>query len=129
MADRKLRSFGVGVAAVFVLLGTLRLLHAGLGGSWWLLCVAAIMLLLALLVPGLLRPLYRVSLTVGRALGWFNSQLLLGVVYYFVVTPIALVIRLLGHDPLHRRLEVTRSSYWKAAEHQPDSDRYWERPF
>jgi voltage-gated potassium channel Kch len=124
-----LTSFGAGLAGVLSVLAVLRLLHAGLGRSWWLFCAAAVVAVAALLLPSALRPLYHASRKTGFALGWLSTQLLLTVVYYLVVTPIALALRLLGRDPLKRRPEPTRTSYWQAPEHRLGSDQYWQRQF
>ena len=56
----------------------------------------------------------------GRAtypIGFVVSNLLLGFVFYVVVTPIALLLRVLGKDPLERRVDPAASSYW--VERQP----------
>ncbi|MGQ9560883.1 MAG: SxtJ family membrane protein [Candidatus Oleimicrobiaceae bacterium] len=129
MDDKRVRCFGLVLALVMAIGGAVRLLHDDALLSRLLFCAAATISLVALTLPGLLRPVYRVSLLLGRALGWFNSQLLLTLTYYLVVTPIGLVLRLFGHDPLHRRLEPTRRSYWRTREPQPLGETYWERQF
>ena len=45
-------------------------------------------------------------------IGWVVSHLLLGVVYFLVLTPIGLTLRALGRDPLERRFDQSASSYW-----------------
>jgi hypothetical protein len=47
----------------------------------------------------------------GEGLAWINTRIILGVVFYGVVTPIGLVMRMFGHDPMRRRLERTGESY------------------
>ena len=44
-------------------------------------------------------------------IGWVVSHLLLGVVYFLVLTPIGLTLRALGRDPLERRFDQSASSY------------------
>ncbi len=66
---------------------------------------------LALVAPSLLGPVHRVWMRFAHALGWFNTRVLLGVIYFVVMTPIGLVMRILGRDPLDRRLN-DRVSYW-----------------
>jgi hypothetical protein len=46
------------------------------------------------------------------ALAWVNTRLILGVFFYLVLTPSGLVMRLLGKDPLRRRIERSAKSYW-----------------
>lgn len=51
----------------------------------------------------------------AEGLGWFNSRVLLSIVYYFVVTPIGILFRLFGNDPLF--LKETRNSMYNFREH------------
>lgn len=109
---RQLRVFG---AAWLVLLAacSLRLWHHHHPAP------ALTLLLLALLVPlaGLahaevLRRTYLGLSTLTSPLGWALSWIVLTLAYYAVVTPIALVMRLGGHDPLRRRFDRSAASYW-----------------
>jgi hypothetical protein len=57
-------------------------------------------LLLALLVPAILKPFAVAWFGLSKVLGWFSSRLLLGIIFYFLVTPVALMRKLLGKDML-----------------------------
>jgi hypothetical protein len=57
-------------------------------------------LLLALLVPALLKPLAVAWFGLSKILGWFSSRLLLSIIFYLLVTPVALLRKLLGKDRL-----------------------------
>lgn len=78
-------------------------------------------LALAALVPGVLgwvRPaavrwLYLGATYVTFPIGYVVSHVVLAVVYYLVMTPIGCLMRLLGRDPLQRRFEPARQSYWE----------------
>ncbi len=74
---------------------------------------------LALVAPSLLGPVHRLWMQVAHAMGWFNTRVLLGVVYFVVMTPTGIVMRLLGRDPLDRRLG-DRPSYWVERKPHPD---------
>lgn len=71
-------------------------------------------------VPPLRLPVYRLWMHLVFPIGWVFSHLLFGFLYYGIVTPIGSLMRLFGHDPLHRRRVTGASTYW--AEHQPDTD-------
>ncbi len=58
-------------------------------------------------------------MALGHALGWVNSHLILGLVYVVVLQPIALVMRLLGHDPLRRRWDPNATTYREVREPKP----------
>jgi Saxitoxin biosynthesis operon protein SxtJ len=79
------------------------------------------------LAPQMLRPLY-VALTAGTLpIGFVLSHLTMAAVFYGVVTPIALVFRLMGRDALQRRFEPGRSTYWEPRRQAQDKTRYFRQ--
>lgn len=105
------RSFGIVFTVFFAIIGLLPLLH-GHGLRLWALAVSAVFLLLALLFPACLAPLNRLWTKFGMLLHHIVSPLALGILFFLVVTPIGLVMRLFGKDPLRLRLDRSASSYW-----------------
>ena len=75
------------------------------------LALGAALVLLALVAPRALAPAHRAWMTLAAMLAWINTRILLGLVFYGVVTPIGLVMRLVGRDPIERRLDPARTSY------------------
>lgn len=61
--------------------------------------------------PLRLRPAFSIWLRVARAVGRVNIRILLFLVFVFIFIPFGLIMRLTGHDPMHRRLR--RGSYWE----------------
>jgi Saxitoxin biosynthesis operon protein SxtJ len=105
------RTFGLVFAGLFLLiaLGPLRHAHPP---RWWALGVAAVFALIALLKPSLLTPLNRLWIKLGVLLGKVVSPIALGVLFYGILTPLGLVIRLSGKDPLRLKLDRNAESYW-----------------
>ncbi len=62
--------------------------------------------------PTTMRLLYLGAIHVTFPIGFVISHLILGLVYYLLITPIGLTMRICGKDPLFRKLEIRRSSYW-----------------
>lgn len=73
--------------------------------------VAAALLVVGLFLPSWAGRFDRAWMRLARALGYVNSRVLLTTVYYLVITPFGLIMRLLGRDPLRRR-DSGRDSYW-----------------
>ena len=46
-------------------------------------------------------------------LGWINTRLILGIFFYLILTPVGLIMRLFGRDPLHRKLDRKATTYWE----------------
>ena len=105
------RSFGL-------VMGAACLVIAGIGfwGGWtsWPVWagVAAAFGTLAWLAPGLLSPLNRVWFWFGLALHKVVNPLVMGVLFFIVITPIAMLMRIFGKRPLGLALERDTSSYW-----------------
>lgn len=112
MHDSKhMRSFGLIVGGIFVCIGLWPLLRTGQVLRLWALLPGGVLMALALLWPQSLTPVYRLWMTIGEALGWLNTRIILGAIFYLLFTPIGLYMRLRGYDPMRRRLEPEADSY------------------
>jgi Saxitoxin biosynthesis operon protein SxtJ len=108
---RQLRHFGYLVGGIFGMIGLWPLLWRQENPRLWALALAGILVVPALAAPRALAPVYRVWMALGEVLAWINTRIILGVVFYGVVTPIGLAMRLVGHDPMRRRFEQAGESY------------------
>ena len=116
---RELKQFAALWIGFFGLLGLMVLLRKS---SWpaaagcWIVAVAG---LVGLFRPTFLRRAYVVWMCLALPIGWAMSHLLLLAIFFLVLTPIGLVMRLFGHDPLERRVDRLAKSYWTP--HEPSS--------
>ena len=90
--------------------------------------VAGIFVAFALVWPRALAPVLRGWMKVGHALGWVNSRIILSVLFFGVVLPLGLLMRLFGKDPVARRRDASATSYRIAAAPQADP-KSMEKPF
>lgn len=115
-------------------------LYAGAGAwlTWegnrgqWLMCallvgVAFAGLLLCLFSKRAGRTLYRTWMFAALPIGWTVSHLVLAVVYYLLLTPIGMLRRTLGSDPMTRSLDPSAASYWRSHTQQRDPGRYFRQ--
>jgi polyferredoxin len=93
---KDLRRFGLTVGGIFGLIAVWPLIARGEPARWWALIAAIGLLLPATLVPAVLQPVHRIWMKAGHALGWINTRILLGIVFYGLVTPLGLIRRVLG---------------------------------
>ena len=105
------RSFGIVFAVVFCVIGLLPLAFGG-GARLWSLGVGVAFLLVAVVAPAVLAPLNRLWLRFGLLLHRIVSPLVLGIMFFVVITPMALVMRALGKDLLRLRFDRAAASYW-----------------
>jgi Saxitoxin biosynthesis operon protein SxtJ len=105
------RSFGLTFAVVCTLAGGL-MLWKGNDRAIVAFSLAAIFLLAAVVYPRVLHPLNIAWMTLGHLLNKVVSPIVMGVIFFGLVTPVAAIMRLRGRDVLRRRFEPTGRSYW-----------------
>ena len=89
----------------------------------WAMVVAGAFLVLALFVPKVLGPANHLWTKFGLLLHNIVSPLALGILFYFVVTPTGLLMRIFGKDPLRLRFDAAADSYWiKRTPPGPDAE-------
>lgn len=110
------RGFGIVFACVFAIVALWPLMAGG-QIRLWSLAVAAGFLTVAAIRPALLAPLNRLWMKLGLALNAVVSPVVMAAMFFGTVTPIGLLMRILGKDPLRLRLDPRQPSYW--IERQP----------
>ncbi len=105
------RSFGLVFAAAFALLALYLAWH---GNAWWptVSMPAPLLLLLALTRPALLAPLNRIWTKIGLALGAIVAPVVMAFIYFALITPMAVLARLLGKDFLCLARDPAAPTYW-----------------
>lgn len=105
------RSFGFVLAGFFAVV-SIWPLFSGNGPRLWAVGSAALLLLVASAAPRLLGPANRLWFRFGLLLSKFVSPVVMGLVFYLAVTPIAFLMRALGANLLGLKVEPGASSYW-----------------
>src|SRR5262245_4137765 len=105
------RSFGFVFAAVFLVIGLLPLI-GGHSVLVWSLATGAAFAVVAVAIPSILAPLNRLWLKFGLLLHRIVSPVVLGILFFVVITPMGIGMRLFGKDPLRLRIDRSTKSYW-----------------
>lgn len=77
--------------------------------------------------PQLLRPLYVAWMVLAFPIGWTVSQVILALIFYALFTPVALIFRAIGRDPLQRARQPALDSYWTSKATPADPRRYFKQ--
>jgi hypothetical protein len=136
--ERHLRGFGTACVAAFAAIGAWVLWrHSILGfdlraDTAWRVALAlwalsAVCGVLRLTAPNWLRPLYVGLMAASLPIGLVMSHIVVGIVFFGVVTPIALLFRLMGRDPLQRRFERRALTYWVPRRSLTDVAKYYRQ--
>ncbi len=128
-AFRAEREFGLIVGSILVLLG-----------AWWLyrgkftlaaeivMPAGALLVIAGLLFPRALIYPSKVWLLFGEGLSYVTTRIILAIVFFFVITPIGVIKRLMGWDPLSRR-GPKGESYWKPYSERQRDPRHYEKMY
>src|SRR6476619_6344107 len=126
---RREREFGLIVGGVSVLLS-----------GWWIyrgkfsnashltLPLGSLLILLGLIWPRVLVWPNRAWMLLAEGLSFVTTRIILGIVFFLMITPIGFVKRLTGWDPLDRR-SSRRSSYWKPYSERQRDPRHYEKMY
>ena len=104
------RSFGIVFFIVFILIAIYPLVNQEEVRTWSLI-ISFIFLFLALLNSKILTPLNKLWFKFGILLGRIVSPVIMGLIFFLVVTPIALIMRIIGKDLLNLKFNKEKS-YW-----------------
>ena len=105
------RSFGIVFFIVFLLIGLYPIINSHNPRIWSLL-ISIIFLILGLIDSKLLTPLNRIWFKLGIFLGKIISPIIMGVIFFLVVTPIGIIMKILGKDLLNLKYHKNIQSYW-----------------
>ena len=105
------RSFGIIFSIVFLIIAIWPLLSAS-EIRYWSLVISVIFLILGLMKSKLLTPLNILWFKFGMILGAIVAPIIMGVVFFLVVTPIGLVMRIMGKDILNKKYDKKKRTYW-----------------
>lgn len=126
--DKKgLREFGLIMGGFFVcLFGLLFPWLFSFAFPVWPWILATALWIPALLIPNSLKPIYYGWMFFALILGWINTRLLLALVFYLMITPMGLIMRLFGKNAMKNRLDNSES-YRKSSSSR--SSKQMEQPF
>jgi hypothetical protein len=111
ITNKQLRSFGLTVGGIFAGIGLWPALIHSAEPRWWSLVIAAALLLSAAIYPHSLFWPYKGWMMLGHVMGWINTRVILGAVFYLVVTPTGIIRNWLGKDSMGQQLRPDLDTY------------------
>ncbi len=105
------RNFGLVFFFVFLIVSLWPLINEG-SPRYWSIVIAVIFLILGLLNSKLLTPLNKLWFKFGLFLGSIISPIIMGIIFFLVIAPTGLVMKLMGKDLLDKKYDNKKKSYW-----------------
>jgi hypothetical protein len=108
---KELRQFGLLVGGIFIVIGLWPLVFRDEPLRLWAIVPGGLLIMLGSILPHVLAPVHKGWMWVGHILGWINTRILLGVVFYGLITPIGIVFRMMGKDSMRQVFAKESQTY------------------
>lgn len=128
LSKPNLRKFGIIMAVAFLVVAAI-IYFKHKAVVFWPFFVSGAFGLTGIGVPVLLKPVYVIWMKLAFILGWVNTRLILFALFYLLITPIAVMLKLFRNDLLEKKIEKERPSYWKRKEAKEFLKDDYERQF
>ena len=122
------RAFGLVMSAAIVIVTLIHWLIRG-DLATWPFYLSGAFLVLGLAAPAALKPVFVVWMKFALVLNWIMTRLLLSIVFYLMITPTRVLMRIFSDDPLKRRFEPDAETYWEEPDEQPEDPARYENMF
>jgi len=129
ITKKDLRQFGLVLGAVLCLIGYMHFRKGHTNVFTWFLGFGMFSLAVAVISPGVLRGPCKIFSKAAHGIGWFNTRLILILLYYLILTPVGLIRRLVGKDLLNRHIDRDARSYWVSKQETKDLAEDLEKQF
>ena len=123
-----LKKFGITIGIVLIIIGAVLFFY---GKNSWIYLTAAgtLLIFIAFLYPIILKPLNKIWMIFAIILGWFMTRLILSIIYYFVLTPISLIARIVNKKFLILKIDGLAKTYWEERNKAVFNNEDYERQF
>ena len=105
------RSFGIVFFIIFLIISLYPLIEGG-ELRVWSIVISIIFLILGILNSKILTPFNKLWMKLGILLGAIVSPIVMGIVFFGVITPIGLIMKLFGKDVLNLKIDKSKNTYW-----------------
>ncbi|MBW8000504.1 MAG: hypothetical protein FVQ80_00585 [Planctomycetes bacterium] len=129
LEKKKIRTFGIGLAIIIFVAALHPLRRGHYIVALWLYIICATLICLSLFFPLVLKPVNKLFMAIAHCLGWVNTRILLSVLFFLILTPIALIYRLIAINSLDRKIKKNESTYWEHREKCSANVTIYERQF
>ena len=127
---KQFRNFGLMFGVVLTGIGLYQLYNDTAETARYVLCMlGGVFFLTGLATPMVLKPIYTVWMKIAFALGWVNTRIIITLIFFLVVTPIGLIMRILKSDLLAEKINKNTVTYWDDIEPVQSVKEHLERQF
>ena len=126
-ANKDLKIFGLIFGIILSMFG-LFLIYKRIDYFIYFVSVGLIFLILGFIAPKILKPIYKIWMTFSVIVGWIMTRLILSMLFYTVITGIAILTRIIGKDFLNLKIH-NKESYWNNRDSDYELNQDYEKQF
>jgi len=123
-----LRKFGITISIVLIIISGLLFWKNSESYQMFFL-IAGILLLVSIIIPLILKPIYWIWMIFATILGWIMTRVILSLLFYIIITPIGLIFRLFGKHFLDLKWNKSENSYWNVRNNKNLQNERYEKQF
>jgi len=127
LTNKDLKNFGLIIGIILSMFGVF-LLYRRIDYFIYFASVGLIFLSLGLIAPKILKPIYKVWMTFAIIVGWIMTRLILSILFYTVITGLAILTRIIGKDFLNLKIN-NKESYWNDRDSDYELNQDYEKQF
>ena len=127
LEKKDLKNFGFIIGIILSLFGSF-LFYEQIDYFIYFVSIGLTFLSLGLIAPKILKPIYKVWMTFAVIIGWIMTRLILSVLFYSVITGIAILTRIIGKDFLNLKIN-NNESYWNNRDSDHELNQDYEKQF
>lgn len=125
---KELKQFGIYVGMVLAAISVVMIYYSNSKYPYFLI-IGISLIVLGIILPKTLKPIYKPWMILALVIGWFSSRIILTILFFFVLTPIGLIAKLVGKDFLDKKFVNLGNSYWNYRARKPYDGAETERQF
>ena len=127
-SKKKLREFGFLIGTLLIIIAAF-LFYKNRSSYLLFAEIGLALILLGFIAPKVLLPFQKAWMIFSVILGYFSTRIILGILFYLVITPMGIVAKLFGKDFLDRKIDEQRKSYWNKRDNLKYDKEETERQF
>ena len=125
---KDIRSFGITFGIIFLIIAGF-LYYQEKDSFQLFIYLAGSFSSLGIILPIILKPFYMVWMIFAVILGWFMTKVILSLLFYLIITPIGLFLRIIGKDLLNLKEKKQQKSYWNMRNSEEEQNQNYEKQF
>lgn len=108
---KKIKNFGFLIGGVLIVL-SIFIMWKGVTHYQIILIIGTVFILSGVIIPKVLKPIYKIWMTLAIILGWIMTRVILTILFYLIITPIGVIARLFGKQFLDLSWKKSTVSFW-----------------